>query len=415
VSNLTLKIKNFQIIEDEELCLKPGITLLTGASGNGKSAVLRAFKHLLQNPTPPPIVLEDGSVCKSGVIRVGSKEAKLELNYLSNNIKWVRSLKSSYYEINGEKYDKTGNTNVFKLLDNCGFILDNKNSLLNLEGHKDVLFPFGYTNAEFFKLLESVLPSTDTSKMLQIYKQDEDILATELLQIDKDLTLKQNILGAVRSYTKEATTQRLAELNLKVRSEIPHGDTLKKVLLKSDNFNVYSALLPEVELKIVGSSLPDYLTLYKTYRKAYEVYKVSRIIKEQGTNCILTDSTTPRHSELSKVLQVVKNYDNSQVKIFVPTINTVDKISNYLSILDLIGRTEKYFIQSFIFIKEPNYNKSTVLSEYASKLNLVKKIEEYYCTSTTLLEDNSLILSKISKLQKELEEYKNCPLCGNLL
>ncbi|MBF0138613.1 MAG: AAA family ATPase, partial [Magnetococcales bacterium] len=57
---LTISIENFGGIEAAIMDINPGLTLLAGANGAGKTTVLRALAACIRSDTVMPILLDDG-------------------------------------------------------------------------------------------------------------------------------------------------------------------------------------------------------------------------------------------------------------------------------------------------------------------------------------------------------------------
>ena len=45
----TFTIENYQIIKKGSILIRPGITLITGPSNNGKSSIFKAYKQIIYN------------------------------------------------------------------------------------------------------------------------------------------------------------------------------------------------------------------------------------------------------------------------------------------------------------------------------------------------------------------------------
>ncbi|MFU8770124.1 MAG: AAA family ATPase, partial [Desulfotignum sp.] len=61
-----LAIKNFAIIEDLRICFQPGLSVLTGETGAGKSIIIQAVSLLL------------GTRASGDLVRTGQETAELE-------------------------------------------------------------------------------------------------------------------------------------------------------------------------------------------------------------------------------------------------------------------------------------------------------------------------------------------------
>ena len=135
-------VENVQTISKASLEFVQGINIIVGQSNSGKSAILRAVKGSVLNPS--------GS---QKYIKNKTKGFKVNIDYAGNNIEWSRE-KSPKYIVNGEEYKKTGNSNLTDLVDNSGFVLDEDKNLMNIESELELPFPFDKSNSELFKLFE---------------------------------------------------------------------------------------------------------------------------------------------------------------------------------------------------------------------------------------------------------------------
>ena len=159
-SKFELDLQNFQSISEARLEFEQGINLIVGQSNSGKSATLRAVKTAVLNPSGA-----------HRFVKQGTDNASVGINYRGNDITWARNKKESKYTVNKEDYIKVGNSNLFKLLDNSGFVVDDKNNLMNIESELELPFPFDRSSAELFKLFENIFCVSDSATIFKIYKR----------------------------------------------------------------------------------------------------------------------------------------------------------------------------------------------------------------------------------------------------
>ncbi|MBF0098935.1 MAG: AAA family ATPase [Magnetococcales bacterium] len=96
---MTLSIENFGGIEAAALAINPGLTLLSGANGAGKTTVLRALASCLRSDTVMPILLDDGKEAllkkeshllvrgRSGSVTLSSGQGSRRVTWPSNTSK----------------------------------------------------------------------------------------------------------------------------------------------------------------------------------------------------------------------------------------------------------------------------------------------------------------------------------------
>lgn len=159
---MKVHIENFQSLKDVTLEFKPGITLITGPNGNGKSASFRAIRALLSNPNG----------CSS-YIRHGEKEAKVTLENNNNSITWIRKPDTVTYVNNktGEEFIKASKMDSRDLAD-LGFYFDEKDQIVNAPSEWQVLFPFHQSQKEMFRLFEDIFNISNSFQVIDAIKSD---------------------------------------------------------------------------------------------------------------------------------------------------------------------------------------------------------------------------------------------------
>lgn len=160
---MKLKLENFQSIEYAELEFPKGITIIQGKNGSGKSAIFRAIKGLLTNPSG-----------KSGYVKHGTNETRVTLDNNESSVTWVRTPSSCAYinNLSGEVYSKASKLDSRDIAD-LGFYFDSKDRVVNIHDTWSVLFPFGETDADMFKLFEDVFNISCSSLIIDELKKDE--------------------------------------------------------------------------------------------------------------------------------------------------------------------------------------------------------------------------------------------------
>lgn len=259
---MKLKIKNFQNINEAEIDFKPGICVIQGESNNGKTAILRAVKAIITNPTGA-----------GHFVQHGKKSATVELSNNGETLLWERTKSSVNYTYNGQNYTKASKQTSDDFC-NLGFVKGQKGELLNLTDEWSVLFPFGYTDTELFKLFEDLFSITDSAKVLEGMKGDETSCNRDkLLQTDK-LEMLKNKLGQCNELKSKFKSGQ-AEVIRKVISKKSEDLEKLKEKLKSardydtiSNFEIPSKPFNSDELLKIGKQL---LELFKACSQASQL------------------------------------------------------------------------------------------------------------------------------------------------
>lgn len=203
---MKLKIKNFQSISDAEIEFPTGITVIQGESNNGKTAILRAVKAIVTNPS--------GS---GHYVQHGKKSAIVELTNNGETLSWERAKNSTSYKYKDQIFQKTSKQDSNSFCD-LGFVRGSKGELLNLSDEWSVLFPFGYSDTELFKLFEDLFAITDSAKVIDGMKGDET-------SCNKDRLLQQDGLEFLKNRLKLSQ-------DLKSKLKIGQAKLIKQVLTK---------------------------------------------------------------------------------------------------------------------------------------------------------------------------------------
>lgn len=139
----SIRLQNFQNHEDLKIDLSGRITTLSGPSGSGKSAVIRALRWVMRNEPRG-----------DGFIRKGSKEAAVTLETGDGDIIIRRRGKgdNNSYELNGRVFKAFGTGGVPEEIEKILNI-----SPLNLQGQHDPPFWFSETGGEISRQLNQIV------------------------------------------------------------------------------------------------------------------------------------------------------------------------------------------------------------------------------------------------------------------
>ena len=109
---IKLGIRDFQAIVKAKLSFVPGITLITGPNGSGKTAIMRALYALIKNPR-----------MGRSYIKGGAKETTVVLQIDQGDpIAWTKSLKETIYRVGKQVYHKSGNSQIYDILPDFPFV-----------------------------------------------------------------------------------------------------------------------------------------------------------------------------------------------------------------------------------------------------------------------------------------------------
>lgn len=160
MSKITLGIKDFQSIQKTLLTFEPGITVVTGPTNSGKTALFRAAQSAIFNP---PYAKHD--------IRDDEKEAVVFLHIEGfPKIVWRRKKTSVEYEVDGNVHIKAGRNMIWDFCPGFPLIKEASGTVLNFHSENEVLFPFNLSPQELFKQFEQVMSIDDSTSILKTMK-----------------------------------------------------------------------------------------------------------------------------------------------------------------------------------------------------------------------------------------------------
>lgn len=408
-NDLLVNIKNFQIIKNAELEFKEAtISLLVGPSGNGKSSILRAIKTLLLNSS--------GS---QKFIRHGSDSAEVSLKYKGNDIKWVRTKTASKYTVNGEPYSVLGSKNITDILPNNGFVIDDKNDVLSIEGAWQVLFPYDKTGSELFKLFENIFCVSDSGKIFQTFKSEEE-------RVNKELQEQKNNLD--RNKSKLQTIDALFD-----RVDIDKLRALKELLISLDNkynktytdLNVLKSIHSYINVvredlkinKFSNDLLLEYSDMYKNVSIIKDIILFLKLIKGIDTKqkIFKTDNISSYESILCDITKIreaslyprpkgeIKDFSKDNINDYASLKKNLEVLNSTIVYTDLIKNNKiKTFDNSSII----EYNKDKRNMDTLRVLS--KELKELKSKKDSIEEELKVV-------NEELEKFKVCPTCGSIL
>lgn len=402
----SIDLSNFQSIGSSHMTFTPGITLLVGQSNSGKSATLRAIKALLTNPSRAKTY-----------IKHGKDSTNVEITFEGNNVSWSRSNKESSYNINGEEYSKVGNKTLFDLLTINGFVRDDDDNIMNIEGELELPFPFDRTPSQLFKLFENIFCVADSATIIKTFKDDESQVVKDKGSADEKLARLNARLTALDELS--------SEVNLPVIKEqlTSFSDLADRYLTTSDDIATIARCEEVAKLNIdevnppTEFSMDKYLELFKDlsflcngviarqkfYKSLPEPLPVPKTLDEY---LVLSGdiSTITKASELSRL--------GKEISENPPTLT--DTLSKYLELLEDIRTVEAAQKASvFTIVEPPSVGNS--IDNYLELLEDYNSIVQCYEMCKEKRNAFDQLDSKIHSLNEELSSFKVCPLCGHVL
>lgn len=392
-NELKLSLENFQSISHGELVFHTGTTVIIGQSNSGKSATFRALKACLLNPS--------GS---QRFIKKGTKNASVALEYNGNQIIWKRTPSESSYTINGENFLKTGRSNVFKILEDTGFVVDSNDVLMNLEEELQLPFPFGMSNTDLFKLYENVFCISDSAVILKAAKGVEDETKFEISTLENDIIKNNNKLKELQDFKEKVDLNKLGYYKRFLESKrdriivLKDGLPLIKRALKVENFKVEEKDFEDLLVIFLAK-----VGLRKELIKLKKLHSLNKALKEVEKPKVLDLTFYYEKLKLRKTCKILKEINKLKVK----EVSFSNLLSNYESLIKL-NKTLKVIEKL----------KEVPVKEFESKLERCKELKNFSSFLTSLritIKKKKEKLKEIEEFIKNtegaLKEFKICPLC----
>lgn len=193
---MKVTLTDFQILKDTNTFEFPvGITAIVGQNASGKSSTFYAIKNALTNP--------------NGVADcINHDSAKTSVTIENNNesVTWVKTQTSSAYRNNhtGEEFLKASKLDSRDIAD-LGFYFDNKDRVLNIHDEWSVLFPFGESDSEMFRLFEDIFNISCSFQVIDEMKKDEQSVKADIQMCQQEvdnLKHRQTILNNIKDAVK---------------------------------------------------------------------------------------------------------------------------------------------------------------------------------------------------------------------
>lgn len=430
---ISISIRDFQSIQEAYLEFHPGITVITGSTNSGKTAIFRAVDFLLNNP---------GYAKYS--IKTGEKKSEITLSIEGcPSVKWVRSpSKVSYIIGNGKPNENCGRANIWSFEPQFPIQPEPDGQILNFHGEFDALFPFGFSYQELFKVFERVMALDDTASVLKAMNDDSGRV-TMLRR-----HLKASIENRNQAAVEEEKTLRQLEGVLRSESEIQlegvsvseERELLGHSLLEMNELlnRVHQQAIQFEELNRILDSIYPSLILFQNFfidlRKSRDtenllgLEKDNSFDKEKEVSTTIVSELRDSSSKTDGLFRIAVGLYKDSVSIQeclkkmevlskVPEIQTVSLESlelakRLLKISDQYSTLEKIFRAVEGLPEAPKAMFKELLDRASSLLEISTKLRVVFEKKKCLESDLSEYSKYLQFLNDEISKYNVCELCG---
>lgn len=233
--SIRVGILNFQAIGQAKLQFDPGVTVITGATGSGKTAILRALVALVSNNPYAKDKIKHGktetsvAVLVDGFKRVDWRRTATSSAYILSEVKSAENPTPA----GPETFSKTGRTRLHQVYPEFPMLWDDSlKRVINFHTEWDLLFPFDRTPAQLFELFEDLINIDDSRAILGRMKDEEGEAKAkehEFLLRSTQLGEKAAAIRALRDSVSESELDRLRLDLSRVQRELTKlGESLEE-------------------------------------------------------------------------------------------------------------------------------------------------------------------------------------------
>lgn len=281
---MKIKLKNFQSIKAEEIDFEPGLTLITGPTNSGKTAIFRGLMALLTNPAEAADFINGSELAEKG------ESAELVVSILDEDIppiEFHRAKTKAWYMINNKKYSKLARSTIFDVYPEMHkkFIYnsDDPRKILNFQTENNLAFPFDRSDTEMFKLFEKIFNIADTRAIMDTIKKEED---ETNFKLNQNLTEKANL---------QSSSSALQEILQKINTEFIHA-YLQQYKYCSNQVKKYQSEIQTIAnyapLLQAAQELPSFS------HKDDEIYERTIMLKKALEECRLKEAYIKNHIDI---------------------------------------------------------------------------------------------------------------------
>jgi DNA repair exonuclease SbcCD ATPase subunit len=316
---MEVEIEGYQSIKERVRLKIEGLTVITGESNLGKSAICRAIKALLRGQTGEWFINNE------------KDEAVVTLKNNGHAVTWKKTRKSSSYLIDGQPFNKAGRSNPSTEIAKLGFYevkVQAESFYPQLQTQFDKPFIVGESSpAAAAALLEASKDNQRLSKAIKLAQKSQNEKSTEIAVREEAVEQNKEKLKATEGYVAK-----IAAARLKASQSAAKVETLKarRDLLKSfqDRYDELirrrdaTAKCPQVSPPV--PPMPGKATILRSlYERFIQLDYVLVSLKDIASKqCPRIPSET-----VLERLRTLKNLDRSY-GIKLKIVTALEKVSN---------------------------------------------------------------------------------------
>lgn len=433
-NDLHVKIKNFQSLRDVDINIPSGLTIITGKTNSGKSAIFRAIDSSLFN------------TCDDSMVRAGKESCDVYIDNGTDHFNFSRNKKSksekTAYKINdGNTLKKVGRGQLAEIGDLFNIketkLNNNIKIKVNFWYQNDKPFLMDKTQGQLFEYLS--LSSCDKyTKVLKLMSKDIKDMESDIKDINTAInTIKQINEQKERIISKNENFDELYDTVIKIDKVNNNIEMAVEKINRCEEIkssvNKSSDALKETNTKLQDAVFSDefnaeYNSIIQTSNYLNSVNKLISDLIEHENNIKETKETKCAvETKLSESEQVLESLRDS--------ISDIEKENNYINKISTVLENMKIKYQEIeqkmkdinISLENPidsvdtDSIKSTINnieSEYKETMTMESKLTRLMSLKDDI-EKHELNMSdlkqELDEIEKEYNKFDVCPFCGSKL
>lgn len=311
---MKVTLNNFQILEGQNtLEFIEGVNVLVGPNASGKSSIFYAIENALTNPNG----VDD-------CINYNHNFTSVTIENNDNCLTWLRKVGSSTYinDRTGDKYVKASKLDSRDVC-NLGFYFDLKNRVINIHNEWSVLFPFGESDTDMFRLFEDIFNISSSFQIIDEMKRDEQYIKSSLTGAQNEKSNISDKLNTLYNITDNVSLDSINEMIESINScSLRTSELQEDYITFSKSYLYKNITLPDVyDVSLLYERYHNYQSIendfltYEQLRKKADIRlpKIdlnitipvfdSELKNDYEQYCITKANMIALHEELNEVSQ----------------------------------------------------------------------------------------------------------------
>lgn len=309
---MEIKIKDFNIIKNIDLELKPGFTVIQGPSNSGKSSIIKAIENCIFN--------QSGTVN----VRHGCKNYSVGIKKGDHTVALVKG-KDTKYKVDDIVYEKIGVNQLAEVAETLNIretILGGEKVRLNFSKQMSYPFLLDKTPGQLYRFIVDSSESESLSNVLKDISKDikdidkaiiqnearVDVLTKQQIQLNENLKDSDRILEVSNKIIEmDSEYQKIERLSKYSQSFSSITDNISGL---KDQISSYDVDIDLDNLTQLKEHYIDYMTISDNYNKTREAKDL--LLNKIDTYSVSVDlaSLDTQFSNLNKINQLLSSYNS---------------------------------------------------------------------------------------------------------